>query len=773
MSILIEYLYAKALYDEGGTRTRSGGAADIDDPYDAPDFRVTYLKQTVPSVAGETGWARFTLTAPRPGVTINWIRAHYILWTESASGGPDAEQVFAGAISPNLSANHYTSTSRTIVDAGGRLIASGAHAVTNFPHYNINTGGWNYGAGGGPAHAYWQYDVDPSDGLPWTVAKLQNLLANFTFDATKGTPNALFNLTYQTVGSNPRIGLTSLYVEVNENVATASIEEKRLLISAHLRLFREALDIVTWKLPPAAADNDIGDIVALSHGLGPSADGLGWGPRPWERRYGYVLEKDVAATGDKTVLLTVLDVTRFVCGLWFPAISDLPYTEEGQGVPYLDAGGGRTVTRSTVAYVKCQAADSLYVQVAANKEKWTPLGLAAEDPYLSGLLNDSFSVAGAPHASWTNSTSGGGAVGATTSDFLFDISGLRRACTLSSSAGASNFAGVYQAFTPAGSAYMRAHIFSKSTAVPYPANHLYRVQRGSDGWYWNDAAGAFENGVRSNPLNTSSTTAPCETYSKPFPCVAGVAYTLYVYVIEGSGSGYPGNQAVTVYYAALYFNAVNGCDFVPTPIVTTNATVASASDRIVVANPPSAISLDIVRGTGLLKARIAWDHAWMPDSYGHTFIYGGADAEEPSFLEGVYYRRISATEGRFEFFRYWLGVSLGAAITVTNVSGPGGTSELPQCGDLLKIGWRWQRTDGELGLPDNAAGILVSGLRGGTTVKTAIGTVPLALLPSVPIILGAPALAIEPSWRLCGTLRDVEVVPYVLSFDEICRRLGI
>jgi hypothetical protein len=311
---------------------------------------------------------------------------------------------------------------------------------------------------------------------------------------------------------------------------------------------------------------------------------------------------------------------------------------------------------------------------------------------------------------------------------------------------------------------VRAHFITKPTALAVATNHFWRLQRSSDNWYWNDATGAWQAGVANMVLNTTPATAPLESFSRPIAAANGVTYTVSVWVVNTAGA-----EAMVVYYATLYFAAAaGGVDFVPTPVVTTTASSTTVGDAITIANPTSARSWNPLQGTALLRVRIAWDHSSLADGAIKAFHSQKID---PNNRDLLYYIRDSATAGRLIFQRYVNGSSFAATINVTTTSGPGSTSELPQQGDVLALACRWQETGGELGGANYAFFLTVVGLHAGTTLKTASATgAANASLGNSTIYLGDNSSAGQ---FVCGALRDLEVVPYVLPEAEIYRRLGV
>ena len=763
------YLYPAS---NGTATSASGSYTDIDDAWNAPDEWTTTARLDAANdgATSHNAFACFGLTAPPTGLTINWIRVHIRLANAVyGAADPVTEPVINVGVRLAGGAIYYNSSSRTIVDAGGVATASGTYAITTLPHNNRNIGGWRRGTGW--AQAYWQFTSKPDGTGVWTASDLQTLLLAVWADSGKGSPGTGTILPPFSGYTQPGTYFTSLYVEVNATLASVDIEEKRLMQSALLKLVRSGTETLQIGLPPAAADVDLGGLVAVSHATAPDASGAGWGRRVGDSHVGILLGKTIDL-GAKRIIVDLLDGFRFHCGLWFPAITDLPYTEEGQGIPYLDAGGGRTFTRysvnaggaafTTKGYVRRQTADTLYAEVPLSKEKWSPDGLAIFRESYAALPNNSFSQgAGTAFTGWTNVVSGG-SIAESTSKYLFDVAGLRRSALLTSAAG--GWAGFTHATASLGATgFLRVHIIAERFAGNTDVNLHYRLLA-SDNWYWNDAGNTWQVGYVGNTLTSMAVGAIGDTHSKVIPSHGTGTYTLHVYALTGT-------DAMYLYYANVWWgatatggNASSGADMRRPPFVTTAAAAYEGQDILTIANPATARSWDPTQGTGFMRLKTAWAHADM-EAGGYT----GNPPTKPRMIamnlldgnnrDAVFYYKGDANTGYFAFRRRVASADYAALVAVTG-------ADRPSVGSVVRVAWRWQATGGELGLADYTLKLFVS--VDGRTPLTATQTA-VAWAPASTTINLCGGFSGE--WD--GWIRGLEIVPYVLPDNEIYRRMGL
>jgi hypothetical protein len=767
------YLYP-ASNDGPYTNCSPSTYLDIDDPYDSvtiglggtptqcANFNAANDGASYRNAKGSWG-----LTSPTSGVSINWIRLHVHKIVKVRQGGSwVAEPKFVALVRPGGSSTYYASSSRTIVNTGGNLTTSGSYQITDLPSYNANTSTWGSGDNEN-GHVYWQWSTNPVTALAWTVSDLQNLLVAVACDTGITTSPAsigMAQLPPGSTGSNFDVRYGAIYVEVNANTAAASIEEKRSQGSAYLRVQRDPTAVFDMQVPLGAGRVGVGDVVPVTHRLGPTEDGGGWGRKQWERSYGIVLDKQLDPTG-RSWRIRTLDMRQIHTRLWFPAITDLAYTEEGQGIPYLDQGSGRTFDRkngtpaSTYGYVLKQEDDTLYAEVPHDKEKWTPEGLAIFRQSYAVLKNNSFSQgSGSSFTDWTQGSAGGGGTFAeSTTDYIFDATGLRRAAKLTTDAASGSELTLSQGVGLGADGSIRVHVIHKKVSGTTTTYFVWRLQRSSDSYYWNESSGAWQSGAANNALNVSGTDDVIEeTHSGVIPCDTSAAtYTLTVYALHTASD----EHSIIYYYANIWQDsAADSVAAQRPPFVTTTAYVFEGDDLLYFDNPPSGRCYDPEKGSVTLTLKAGFDHEDLTATTPRYLLTNYVDA---SNYDALYFEKVDASSCRVVFDRVVSGSSVGtAAATLTG-------DDRPSPDSIMKIGARWQATDGELDGSDYDAKVFVS--TDGRTPVTGTGTLAAGATGTANLYFGATAGGSQ----IDGYLRDLDISPYVLTDNEIYARLGV
>ena len=728
----------------------------IDDPHDA----VTPSDYCALGAHSDGSTSRncrgsWGLTAPPTGVTtINWIRLHLAGgWKTSSGGSWTSEPICIALLRPGGSSTYYASSTRTIV-AG--YSTSGSYQVTDVPASSP------YG------HAYWHFATNPATASAWTVADLQALLVSYVADTSITTSPASIGMAQcppGELGSNFLVRAGGIYVEVNAVAADESIEGRRSMGSAYLRFLRNPAAIFDMKVPLLAGAADVGDVVPVTHELGPTEDGTGWGREQWSRRYAQILDKQLDPTG-RTWLIRAMDLRAVHTRLWFPGITDLAFTDEGQGIPYLDSGGGRTMGRinaaveSTYGYTPVQAEGTLYTQVAQGTERWSPDGVAIFRALDAEVKNNSFSQgSGATFTDWTPVTVGSGTVGEGTAIYLFDVSGYRRYAVLNSSVTAESAARLRAVTGSLAAGYLRLHVKLMAMYLGSGDGLVYRLQRNSDNYYWTESSDTWGSAAVYNPLTVTADTV---TDHQAIATTTGTTtYNLDILADNRSTTtGATGRFQARFYYANLWHStAADDLAAKRPPFITTSAAQEEGGDLLYFENPASARCWDVTRGSAKLSVKAAFAHGDLTATTPRYLLTNYVDS---SNYERLYFEKVDASTCRVRFERVTGSTSRGT-VTATLTG-----DDRPSVDSVMKVGLRWQATDGELGESDYAVKLYVS--TDGRTPITGTGTMSAAGDASVAkLYFGATAAGSQ----IDGYLRDLDVSPYVLTDAEVYRRLGV
>jgi hypothetical protein len=255
-----------------------------------------------------------------------------------------------------------------------------------------------------------------------------------------------------------------------------------------------------------------------------------------------------------------------------------------------------------------------------------------------------------------------------------------------------------------------------------------------------------------NTLPDFTVGAVLELRSAAIPITSGVAYTLMLMVGDGTRVG--ADQLIW-HYATGYINTTSNAARQPPFATGATQAVESGSDSYKFANPAtSARCMDPLRGTFLCTFKAGWALADINDvtraifqNYQDSSNYELLTWSKPaSNLLLKYTVRIGGVSNSYT-------LDLGSGVAY---------------GDVIKVGVRWQSTDGEL---DNAnhAGKLFA-YRNSTAYSQAFTMAGARATGNRTLYYGCTSTLGE---NCDGWLRDMAVVPYVLSDDEVFRRMGV
>ena len=515
-----------------------------------------------------------------------------------------------------------------------------------------------------------------------------------------------------------------MYVWVEANTVAASIESERAKGSQLLRMFRVPVRKARIVVPLQYGDLDVGDTFVVDNPQGPHPLGAGWGKKDWERREMVLLSSSLnPAKG--VVELVALDARDFRCGLWSPLVTDLGFSEDGNGIPVLHHGNPITFDtamsqRPSTHYVQKHTGDLTASACGTGKGLWTPYGLWAGFPITTNLmLNSTFkdTAGGSTFDNWTHSASGGGTRSEDTMNFLIDADGYRRGIKFTSPTSGTIYS--YQTSATVGaSGYLgrvRIH-FNRLSAAPTAGDG----ERTTDGYapppgrhkYWNNTTQGWQaDRPRTEPRRASTGLGGLQRYvSSRSPLVSSSTYTP---LVGPSWTPTPGRQLRST-RRRLLLGGLSGsaCGVAAQgePILPTgNAMRASEPDHAYVKVSSTGNEIREDRGTMTLRWTPTFDHADMSDG-DIKVIWTYRRNWGVEYMRAYYYRN-SATEGHILFKRVSMvdttPTSMGPTVVLTG-------SNRAARGQEMALGFRWTSASGELGLDPLTATLFVVPVPGGT-----------------------------------------------------------
>jgi hypothetical protein len=622
---------------------------------DETDYCAVYSSPTAAQT--NLGLCEWTLSDPPTNVTFGALRL--VVWLRTSNGGPASID--------------STPTVELFVNVGGTRYYAGAVETVASP-VNRQT---EY-----PTGTFVKFErswaSNPAGGA-WARAAL--LAGAFKVGLASDGAGHGTGVDATTGSRQASLDVASVYAELDTTPTGLYVETPRTVLSHNLRLLREPVRMVEITVGPEFGDVQPGQTIWATHALLPGSPGTdAWRQVPlFVTSVKYGLAKP-------DVTIKALDLRRHYAAFWSP-FSVVGVDPQYSGLALLDRGGGWSTSRAQVAYAQ-RPGDGLYCEVAADKPLLTSSGLLIQGGGdEAAILNNSFSQgAGNVFTNWTVDA-GGGSSSATTSDYLFDVGGFRRAAVLAGVAG--NPVGLVQTTAAITASYGLVHLVARRTGGSGAAT-LWVLRRSSDNWYWSDAAGAWAAAVQTNYIVPGTT--PTHFWSKTITLGAPQTYTLTI--ITG------GADTTVWYYANLYA----GTAVRRSPLVTTNATLTRVADVTTITNDLSHRVWDISRGHFRVNLRPNWSHSDLADGEEKGVLYAGWFGP---YVGGPFlmYHRTSAAAG------YWDLV--GAQVATAGAT-------LPSRGTVYALAGRWTSVSlNELGLVGQAWDIWVDGTKGTTRTGAA------------------------------------------------------
>lgn len=701
MAVSAFYLYPASNYDAYNRYSQDYQNVDDPQPVSAHDGVSSYDYLYGFSGSAQASGITYGLTAPPSGYTINKIRVYGAFFISNA--GADAfatDPEVIACVRPAGSSTYYTAAATV---AGGTGAVTGTGRVNGLGFYNRNTASWT--GSESPAQVYWEWATNPVTGVAWTLSDLQNLKVGWFCDDGKGTPYAGAKVPVSS--SSSYVACSQLFVWVEATTVAASIEAERFKGSHFLRMFRRPVRKVSVVVPPKYADLDVGDTFVMDHPLGPTPDAGGWGKKDWQRRELIVIGTTILPT-QRAVRLEAIDAREFRCGIWSPLVTDLGFSEDGNGIPILHHGSGFEFDdsadyRDATHYVKKQENDPTYAAAGAGKGLWTPsglwLGFAAAT---NAMTYSTFSGgSGSTFTGWTKATTGGGTHAEDTTNFLIDASGYRRGCLLSCPTSGTSY--VYQLSGTIGGAghYGRVRVhYNRLAGWSAGTGNLYVwLTRTSDGYSWNNITKAWQSSATWAILDTTNGTTGLQRWvSEQIDMSVSTTYTLNVGLFTAS----TGTQVV-LNEASLFVgssqNNAEGLCAADEPILPTAASaLASEADYTSIACA-TGDEVREDRGTMFLRWTPSFNHADMAD--GDVKLIWTYRRNLGLEYMRAYYVRVSSSAAQVVFQRVYMGGTLGLVRTSESATVALATTGDPTVaarGRTMALAFRWTSASDELDL---------------------------------------------------------------------------
>lgn len=692
------YQYPAGSYDAFNRYSQNYANVDDPEPITAHDgitsYDYVYGQAGVTTASGMT----YSLTAPPTGVTVNKVRVYGAFFTSNAGADAfaTAPEVVA-CVRPAGSGTYYTAAATKV---GGTGSVTGTARLTGMAFYNRNTASWG---GDDPITAYWEWSTNPVTGVAWTLSDLQNLKIGWFCDGSKGSSYTGTNVPDSSNSSY--VACSALFLWAEAATVAASIESERAKGSQFLRLFRKPVKKVTVTVPAEYADLDIGDTIAFDHPRWPHPSGeAGWGKKDWQRREGIILSS-VINPSTREVTLTALDAREFRCGLWSPLVTDIGFSEDGNGIPILHQGSGFTFPssssfRASTHYVKKQDDDATYAAGGAGKGLWTPAGMWASFAKVTNQMTYScFSGgSGTTFTNWGWASSGGGARAEDTSNYLIDASGFRRGIKLTTPTSGTSY--VYQTSASIGGAgqygRVRIHVNQLAAASAGDGKVYYQLYRTSDAQYWDNANGVW-GGALSN-IVTDGTTLGLQRYvSEAVDLSTASTYSLYVGFLGAATSAQATLNEVSFFTAADKESAC-GMAAENEPILPSTSAAKAMERDLAYIDCTTGDEMREDRGTLFLTVTPTFSHGDMADG-DQKIIWTYRRHMGLEWMRCRYYRS-SSTAATVYFERYVAEAtaSLGTTYSCSVALSGTGDSELAQRGQAISLACRWSSASDELDL---------------------------------------------------------------------------
>lgn len=638
------------------------------------------------------------------------------------------------------------------------------------------------------------WNTNPATGSAWSLADL----AAGTFKAgieTGGVAEgqAGNGLPPTSSGYQASLDVALICIEVTGSPSQLVVEPVRQLMSILLWLRRNRLRLVEQTVTLPHTDVALGESIHLDDPDFPTGDALGTSRRDWSAHPLFVVSKS-ERLGANEARIQAWDQRELAASAWSPLHTDLGADDNWSGIPFLDRGGGRAVTRAQSGWVH-RPNDFRIRDAASGYWRITPWGLSICGGSYSGSTENTGELTrhslnnGLSQGSGTDGTAlangnttaftdwvvgvynAGQCVLKVDTSFLFDVNGYRRAARLTQ--GAADADQAMLTATVAGfssTQRVRLHIVFRPVVEGEGMPH-FMLCRGDK--YWNATTGAWDSGVVS-PCVTAGVAIGAASLEKVGDCyeywshdiVVGVNGSLQLWVYSPLLDL---SSSVDVFVAEIVSSgAATGAgapvirrDF----LMTTTVALDQAGDVIDLDNQSDYRIWDASRGTWSLQFTPLWDHEDLTDGAVKVIVCANHQATAND-REYLCYTRVNSTTGAWQYVRTVGGVTTTASFATSSAAGTLARRWTP-----VKLTMRWTSTSEEFGLAAYTQSLFVDGVKatdavaGGQSSQLTSGCyVALGRLTS-----GAAGTADAPHYFADGMIANLEGRLFCLSDDEITR----
>lgn len=537
--------------------------------------------------------------------------------------------------------------------------------------------------------------------------------------------------------------LVEMWAEVTYNPIPGELEHVRVIATHRLLMKRQARSLIQITGPAILGDVELLSLLPWSHRNGPSADGLGWGEKTWERRSSRLLSS-VWDLNTMRVSLVAQDYRSLWTMLYDECRTLISSSAYANGVGRLYVGT-RTYNRDSKAWVT-DPSDGIVREVAYDIEQ-----LCADIPQAGssngGQLLEEASTNELTRSSFVSGTTGitlggtgvnGSAIAVDSTTTLFDTTITPN--SLKFTAGSPHAAALTATWAATASilanTICRFSVDYKNDDATGVAEALYwRLVRNFDGFFWNNGSSTWVVGATDNALNKSFGTNSRGISSLIDVGASDTTLTLSVRQQTG-GTALRSDHC--------YHVQLERKRWTTSRMVTDSATTTRAVSTLSYTNNTGARNFPATCGTMMFD--------YIPEGIDvnattDSCYFLKLDYDANNWFRGFY----DGSDGKIKFQVRVAGVTSTASQTLGFISR----------GSVTKVAFRWTSSEAELDLAAGTISVFVNGVKGTDAIP---GAMPTETSPAT-IYLGCDGSNAAAN----GLLKRIFVTPVVMTNQEIAR----